>query len=62
MSYSNNSLEIVCASGDLKAIFVHRVLSAFESAKIEANAYAAASASTMPNGFDKGKEFLEFLT
>ena len=51
MSNSNNSLAIACASGGFQAIFVHGVLSAFESANIKANAYAAASASTMPSAF-----------
>ena len=48
---NNNSLAIACASGGFKAIFVHGVLSAFESANIRANAYASASASTMPSAW-----------
>lgn len=41
----NDRLAIACASGGFKAIFVQGVLSAFESANIKADAYAAASAS-----------------
>ena len=48
MLCSNNSLAIACASGGFKAIFVHGVLSAFESVNIQASAYAAASASVIP--------------
>ena len=44
------SFAIACASGGFKAIFVHGVLSAFESV-IKADAYAAASASTMPSAW-----------
>ena len=51
MLNSNNSLAIACASGGFKAIFVHGVLSAFESVNIKANAYASASASTMPSAW-----------
>ena len=44
------SFAIACASGGFKAIFVHGVLSAFESV-IKADAYAAASASVMPSAW-----------
>ena len=56
---NNNSVAIACASGGFKAIFVHGVLSAFESV-IKADAYAAASASVMPSAFaaiGKAREF-----
>lgn len=47
MVNQNNSRAIACASGGFKAIFVHGVLSAFESANFHADAYSAASASVV---------------
>jgi hypothetical protein len=47
----NGSIAIACASGGFKAIFVHGVLSAFEEAKLKADAYAASSASVMPSAW-----------
>jgi hypothetical protein len=41
------SLAIACASGTLKGVFVHGVLSAFESSNVRANVYAGASSSTL---------------
>ena len=41
----NKQIAIACSSGGFKAIFVHGVLSAFESANFRADAYSAASAS-----------------
>ncbi|WP_193199442.1 hypothetical protein [Nostoc sp. MG11] len=41
------SLGIACASGSFKGVFVHGVLSAFESLNNRANAYAGASSSTL---------------
>ncbi|MBW4684086.1 MAG: hypothetical protein KME40_03095 [Komarekiella atlantica HA4396-MV6] len=41
------SLGIACASGSFKGVFVHGVLSAFESLNNRANVYAGASSSTL---------------
>ncbi|MDM9382746.1 hypothetical protein QUB80_18805 [Chlorogloeopsis sp. ULAP01] len=41
------SLGIACTSGSFKGVFIHGILSAFESINIRANAYAAASSSTL---------------
>jgi hypothetical protein len=42
------SLAIACAVGGFKGVFVHGVLSAFETANLRANVYAAASSSVFP--------------
>lgn len=44
-------LAIACASGSFKGVFVHGVLQAFEDAHFFADAYAAASSSTIPASF-----------
>jgi hypothetical protein len=41
------SLAIACASGTFKGVFVHGVLSAFESSNFRADAYGGASSSTL---------------
>ena len=41
------SLGIACASGTFKGVFVHGVLSAFESSGFVADVYAAASSSIL---------------
>src|SRR2546423_13969958 len=46
-----SSLAIACASGGFKGVFVHGVLSAFESAGLHADAYAASSASVASTAF-----------
>ena len=51
MVNQNNSSAIACASGGFKAIFVHGVLSALESAGFRADAYSAASASVVVAAF-----------
>jgi hypothetical protein len=50
-SRSTGSLAIACASGGFKGVFAHGVLSAFESAGLRADAYAASSASVASTGF-----------
>ena len=42
------TLAIACESGTYKGVFVHGVLSAFKKYKLYANAYGAASSSTLP--------------
>ena len=44
-------LAIACASGSFKGAFTHGVLTAFESAGIRADAYAAASSSVIPSAW-----------
>lgn len=44
-------LAIACASGSFKGAFTHGVLTAFESAAIRADAYAAASSSVIPSAY-----------
>ena len=46
---------IACASGSFKGIFVHGVLKAFEENQFYADAYAAASSSTIPAVFAASK-------
>ncbi|NER23614.1 MAG: hypothetical protein F6J86_36820 [Symploca sp. SIO1B1] len=41
------SLGIACASGTFKGVFVHGVLSAFESSNVHADVYGGASSSTL---------------
>jgi hypothetical protein len=48
LARNNRGLAIACASGSFKGAFVHGVLSAFEKARIKADAYAAASSSVLP--------------
>lgn len=44
-------LAIACASGSFKGAFTHGVLTAFESAGISADAYAASSSSVIPSAW-----------
>lgn len=44
-------LAIACASGSFKGAFTHGVLTAFESAGIRADAYAASSSSVIPTAW-----------
>lgn len=44
-------LAIACASGSFKGAFTHGVLTAFESAQIRADAYAASSSSVIPTAW-----------
>jgi hypothetical protein len=43
-----SSTAIACATGGFKGVFLHGVLSAFETAGFRADAYAAASSSVIP--------------
>jgi len=45
------TVAVACASGGFKGVFVHGVLSAFESAGLHVDAYAASSASVASTGF-----------
>lgn len=47
LKVNHNSTAIACASGGFKAVFVHGVLSAFESVNFRVDAYSAASASVV---------------
>lgn len=47
-SQAPESLAIACSVGGFKGVFVHGVLSAFESAGLSADVYAAASSSVFP--------------
>ncbi len=47
LNINKGTTAIACASGGFKAIFVHGVLSAFESANFRADAYSSASASVV---------------
>ena len=47
LEIKGNSVAIACASGSFKTVFVHGVLSAFEEANIQVDAYASASGSVL---------------
>ncbi|MGD2048310.1 MAG: hypothetical protein PVH03_02385, partial [Chloroflexota bacterium] len=42
------NVAIACSTGGFKSVFLHGVLSAFESAGFRAGAYGAASSSVLP--------------
>lgn len=48
MNKTSSSIAIACATGGLKGVFGHGVLSAFEEVGFRAGAYAAASSSVLP--------------